>query len=216
MTEAVTAQNDKLYVKIDGSWKKFGEVKTTPEVGEETAKLDASSLDSVVKEYIKDLPDQTDLTFTFNAIPVNAIDSNLKLLMDMSRSSSYEWKYMLSTLGIQYNWTGDFSYKVGAGAVSTVRELSLTIIPRTRPIESDISDKYTVSYDSNGGTGTMSDATQYLNGEEVSVKINTFSPPGIKTFTKWTTKMDGTGVGYDEGDTFLIYGDTTLFAQWRE
>lgn len=214
MTQAVSAQGDKIFVKVDGVWKRILEMKSTPEVGEEVSKLDASTLDSEVKEYIKDLPDQTDLTFVFNAMPLTAEGSNTQLLMDLSRSESYEWKYQLSTLGIQFIFKGEFSYKVGAGAVSSVREISLTIVPRTRPVEMPISGTYSVTYDPNGGDGTLTDTETYDSGQLVTLKKNTFTPPEGKVFSVWSTTESGTGASYDESDSFRIYGDVTIYAQW--
>lgn len=214
MTQAVSAQGDKIFVKVDGVWKRILEMKSTPEVGEEVSKLDASTLDSEVKEYIKDLPDQTDLVFVFNAMPLAAEDSNTQLLMDLSRTETYEWKYQLSTLGIQFIFNGEFSYKVGAGAVSSVREISLTIVPRTRPIEMPISGTYSVTYDSNGGAGTLTDTEKYDSGALVTLKKNTFTAPEGKVFSAWSTTESGTGASYDESDSFRIYGDVTIYAQW--
>ena len=214
MTQAVSAQGDKIFVKVGGTWKRILEMKSTPEVGEEVSKIDASNLDSEVKEYIKDLPDQTDLTFVFNAMPLSADESNTQLLMDLSRSEIYEWKYQLSTLGIQFIFRGEFSYKVGAGAVSSVREISLTIVPRTRPVEMAISETYSVTYDPNGGTGTLADAESYDSGELVTLKKNTFIPPEGKIFSVWSTTESGVGASYDESDSFRIYGDVTIYAQW--
>lgn len=214
MTQAVSAQGDKIFVKVDGTWKRILEMKSTPEVGEEVSKIDASTLDSEVKEYIKDLPDQTDLTFVFNAMPLTAEESNTQLLMDLSRSETYEWKYQLSTLGIQFIFNGEFSYKVGAGAVSSVREISLTIVPRTRPIEMPISETYSVTYDPNGGDGTLADSESYESGDLVTLKKNTFTPPEGKVFAVWSTTESGIGASYDESDSFRIYGDVTIYAQW--
>lgn len=75
---------------------------------------------------------------------------------------------------------------------------------------------YTVTYDSNGGTGTMTDTkSPYSAGASVTVLDNTFAKEGF-FFDKWNTASNGSGTAYDEGDTFNINANTTLYAQWTE
>ncbi len=72
---------------------------------------------------------------------------------------------------------------------------------------------YTVTYDANGGTGTMTDSNAYTSGASVTVLDNTFTRNGY-AFDHWNTQDDDNGTDYDEGDTFDIAADTTLYAQW--
>ena len=75
---------------------------------------------------------------------------------------------------------------------------------------------YTVTYDANGGTGTMTDSNSpYYQGATVTAKTNTFTRDGYE-FTGWNTAADGSGTSYDEGDTFTPTANTTLYAQWAE
>ncbi len=75
---------------------------------------------------------------------------------------------------------------------------------------------YTVTYDANGGSGSMSDESNpYTSGNIVTILENSFTPPHPQmAFLKWNTAADGTGVSYNEGETFAISGNTTLYAQW--
>ena len=91
MTSATTAQGEMLFVKLEGVWTKIAELKSTPEIGESAEKIDATHLESEVKEYVKDIPDQSELTFTFNAMPANVEGSNLALLMGLNRNGTYEF-----------------------------------------------------------------------------------------------------------------------------
>lgn len=205
-----------LFVKLNGVWTKIPELKSTPEIGESAEKIDATHLESEVKEYVKDIPDQSELTFTFNAMPANVEGSNLALLMGMSRNGTYEFKQVLPRLDVQVIWNAEFSYRIGAGEVSAVKEISLTLIPKSAPIITDISATYTVTYSANGGTGTApTDSTTYDSGATVTTKNNTFTLEG-KKFVYWNTKPDNSGVSYDEGDTFGIYQNTTLYAIWSD
>lgn len=215
-TEAVSAQGEKLYVKIDSKWTKIGEVKSTPEVGENADKIDATHLECEVKTYIKDIPDlSSDLEFTCNAMPAGVDGSNVALVMSMDRNKSYEWKYVMPRLGVQVVWTGDWSYRYGAGAVSTVKDLIITVIPRSKPIESTIKGQYTLTYEGNGGTGTM--ASQTANaGVSVTAGTCTITPPEGKTFAYWCTSADGRGATYDESDSVDMFENITLYPIWSE
>lgn len=218
MTFAVSAKDDMLFVEYNDEWTRIGEVKNIPEIGETAEKIDVTHLDSDMHEYIKDIPDQAaELEFTFNAQPVGVAGSNVNLVMELSRNASYRWKWVSPRLGIQAIFDGDWTYKIGVGAVSTPRDLIITIIPRTRPIISTISATYTVTYDSNGGSGEMTDVSSpYENGATVTVMANTFTAPPGKKFVMFNTSQDLTGDAYDEGDTFPIYKSTTLYAVWSD
>ena len=75
---------------------------------------------------------------------------------------------------------------------------------------------YTVTYDSNGGSGTMTDSNSpYSSGAIVTTLENTFTRDGY-TFKNWNTAAGGTGDTYGEGDTFTISSNTTLYAIWEE
>lgn len=214
-TAAVSAQGEKLYVKKDGAWVKIGEVKSTPEVGESADKLDATHLECEAKAYIKNIPDLSgDLEFTCNAMPVGTAGSNVALVQSLDRNAAYEWRYVMPRLGIQVTWTGEWSYRYGAGAVSTVKDLIITILPKTRPIEAVITGSYTLSYDANGGTGTM--AAQTVTAGRSVVPGECTLTNGDKSFAYWSTSADGTGASYDATDSIDIYEDTTLYAIWSE
>ncbi|QSX09257.1 InlB B-repeat-containing protein [Alkalibacter rhizosphaerae] len=73
---------------------------------------------------------------------------------------------------------------------------------------------YLVTYDGNGGTGTVTDTEgPYLTDATVTVKDNAFTLLGY-TFNSFNTKADGTGETYAPGATFGILGNVTLYAQW--
>lgn len=218
MTEAVSAAQTKLAVKLDGTWTYFKEVKTTPAVGETPATLDATSLDSEIKEYIPDIPNQSsEMAFTMNAMPTGSSDSNFDLLTSLSTKERYEWKIEYPQLGIQVVIQGGWSWSIGEGAVSSVMEYNLTIIPRSKPVISKLSSTYTVTYEANGGSGEMTDdSSPYANGATVTVKANGFTAPEGKKFTNWSTRSDNSGESYDEADTFAIYANTTLYAIWGD
>ncbi|NDL66998.1 InlB B-repeat-containing protein [Anaerotalea alkaliphila] len=73
---------------------------------------------------------------------------------------------------------------------------------------------FTLAYDANGGTGTMTDpASPY--GEEGSaiVLANTFARSGY-SFVGWNTAANGSGVSFNPGDSISMTADIVLYAQW--
>lgn len=72
-----------------------------------------------------------------------------------------------------------------------------------------------VSYDPNGGGGTMTDSSSpYVSGASVTVMENAFVRDNY-SFTGWNTASDGSGESYSAGDNFTIEDDITLYAQWK-
>ena len=78
-------------------------------------------------------------------------------------------------------------------------------------------NKYTVTYNANGGTGTM--ANQELTYDKsATLNANTFKRTGYR-FNGWNTKADGTGTSYaDKASvknlTANSGGTVTLYAKW--
>ncbi len=72
-----------------------------------------------------------------------------------------------------------------------------------------------VTYDANGGEGTM-ESYGATKGEEVNLAENAFTRDGY-TFTGWNTAADGSGEAYTPGLSLVVGAvkDITLYAQWR-
>ncbi len=68
---------------------------------------------------------------------------------------------------------------------------------------------YTVTYNANGGTGSMA-ATGGVMGN-FTLPQNGFTAPAGKTFDGWMVN----GTKYAAGDTVMITADTTAIAQWK-
>ena len=76
---------------------------------------------------------------------------------------------------------------------------------------------YTVTFEANGGTGSMDDQT-FTYGEEKALTENTFTRTGY-TFAGWNTQADGNGTSYADGvDGSQMPADNgvtvILYAQW--
>ena len=102
------------------------------------------------------------------------------------------------------NWS-DFGYATSFDCVS---------ITDTRPQPTG----YTVTFDGNGGSGTMANQS-FEYGEEKALTANSFTRTG-HAFTGWNTKADGSGTPYTDEQEVKNLTDTdggtvTLYAQWE-
>lgn len=116
-----------------------------------------------------------------------------------------------------YNWTGwsgTCNYVDGQYGIANK---TLKLYARWTP------KSYTISYNSNGGSGTMTSDTVSTGGS-VTIKSNTFKRTGYK-FVGWTTKSDGTDDGhgwtgwsgtwnYDNGQYGIANDKLVLYARW--
>jgi len=70
---------------------------------------------------------------------------------------------------------------------------------------------FTVSFNANGGTGSMSPETKSVAA--------TLKPIGFRRsghdFVKWNTSANGSGSSYVNGGTYPFTASTTLYAQWK-
>ena len=78
--------------------------------------------------------------------------------------------------------------------------------------------KLTVTYDANGGTGTVTDSSSPYNyGAEVTVQAGTsLTGPDSKTFQGWALTDDAAAKNdaYDPSDKFNITENMTFYAVW--
>ena len=95
--------------------------------------------------------------------------------------------------------TGTLSVTFGQ---STSKAIYLASITTT------YSSGYTITYNANGGSGTMSNTT----GASVSAAANGFTAPAGKQFTGWNTASGGGGTAYAAGAS--VNATVTLYAQW--
>ena len=116
-------------------------------------------------------------------------------------------------LNTTYLLIGNFR-KTGSNSTQRADLASITLSYSTGGGEQPTT--YTVTYDANGGTGTMTDPNSpYSEGATVTVLENEFTRDGFD-FVDFTTAANGSGQHYDKDDTFTINANTTLYAQWEE
>ena len=71
---------------------------------------------------------------------------------------------------------------------------------------------YTVSYNKNGGTGTIASQTKY-GGSDLTLASSGFTKTGYQ-LSKWNTASGGTGTDYVLGGTYSANAAATMYAQW--
>ena len=73
----------------------------------------------------------------------------------------------------------------------------------------------TVTFDANGGLGTMSQ--QYIQKNTATpIKSSTFEAQANKLFAVWNTQADGNGTSYSENQEYTVNGNSTLYAMWKD
>ena len=78
-------------------------------------------------------------------------------------------------------------------------------------------DTYTVTYDANGGTGTMTDNNSYEEGDVVTLLSNTFTAPSGKTWSSWAvTDESSQSVTVTNGTFTMPASNVTVTAQWAD
>ena len=74
-------------------------------------------------------------------------------------------------------------------------------------------DEFSVSFDSNNGTGVMSNISGN-EGETINLSNNSFEKEGF-IFDGWNTEPDGSGFSYKNGEEVTLWTNMRLYAQWR-
>ncbi len=85
-------------------------------------------------------------------------------------------------------------------------------------LNSDFAQHYTVTYNSNGGTGSTASST-HTYGVAKKLTANAFTKAGY-SFTGWNTKANGSGTTYVDKQSVLNLSSIdcytiTLYAQWK-
>ena len=78
--------------------------------------------------------------------------------------------------------------------------------------------KYSVTYEANGGTGTVTDAKTYASGAWADIQSGERlkAPDGKTAFLYWSANEDGTGLTYYPGDRVQVTGDLILHAVYGD
>ena len=101
-------------------------------------------------------------------------------------------------------WSVGGSEKAVGDKITVTANTTVTAVWENTPVVT-----YTVSFDANGGTGTMADVTG-VSGE-YTLPANGFTAPAGKQFKAWSVG----GVEKAAGDTITVNANTTVTAIWE-
>lgn len=73
---------------------------------------------------------------------------------------------------------------------------------------------FRITYDANGGSGSLVDLNEYESGTKAICKENTFTAPAGKEFSHWSEEKDGSGSNHKEGSSLKVFENVTLYAIW--
>ena len=117
-----------------------------------------------------------------------------------STSSPYEYSYKTSIYDVKKG-----NYYVAELLDGTYYLSDKFAVNYTAPVTT-----YTVSFNANGGTGTMADVTG-ISGS-YTLPACTFTAPSDKQFKGWSTSADGSVIS---GTTYDVSSNTTFYAIWE-
>lgn len=142
-------------------------------------------------------------TWTINENVSNFAPVQLSYKVKLTNVSTKAGTYEVPT-----NEYARLTPKNSAGVVGQTVEFDIPTVTYTV-------SEYSLSYDANGGMGTMG-AEAGVAGTTVTVAQNGFTRDNY-TFTGWNTQADGKGAAYKPGDSFTLTDkDTVLYAQWSK
>ncbi len=176
------------------------------DIGDET-------VNRLPEEYAK-ISDEIKLSYELKAIEdriiiyaniEEAIEGLKSVKFDSNEEKSYEPNTKFASEIFEALDSGKHHIRVVAND-NRVKEFEINIIG------------YTVTYNTNGGTGEMND-TSFISGIGKRLEENVYTRTGY-TFSNWNTESDGTGRSFNNTEyvkdlTEEEDGEVTLYAQWN-
>lgn len=191
------------------------QIRTIPDIGGTPAQILATTKESRVRnEYISGLMDQSTLTFVAVPAPRQADGSDvISIMNELKDGVQYQFEVGIPQMGYIWRGTGEASIILSGTTNDDLQELQINIIvgSLTPPVPVDI---YEVSYDVNGNAGIPPvDPFPYQAGDNATILDGDGIRSGSDVFKSWNTEPDGSGSEYEPGDTMMVVGNITLYAQ---
>ena len=134
----------------------------------------------------------SDKTFT-----VNYGDGTVKAFTDMDGWTLNSGKQF-------FRWNdGNNNYAAGA-AYTYASDVTFT---------AQYSDLYTISFNANGGTGSMQGESNFVGGNTYNLPANGFTAPAHKHFAGW--KANNSGETLAANTAYVVNANVTFYAQWE-
>ena len=147
------------------------------------------------------------ITVSFNA--------NGGTLTEVSKDVVYAGKYgtLPTPTREGYQFDGWYTRSVDGTLVKDTTKVTKNYNHTLYAHWTSIGYTFVLSFDSNGGTGTMT-TQSYREGKAQAIKANTFTKAGY-TFAGWATSANG-GVVYADKASIILTENTTLYAVWNK
>lgn len=164
-------------------------------------------------------------TWTISGIPTGgATEMQLTFLSNKAAFGLTTTTQNLTISGKEKTWTiqveegktapetFDITLKNTATNNARIDNVSIVVVTAA----SSVSEKVSLVYNGNGSTaGTVPATAKYDKGATVTVAGNTGGLVNTGfDFAGWNTAANGSGTTYQEGNTFTINANTTLYALW--
>ena len=117
------------------------------------------------------------------------------------KSATYTWNRASTAQTIAIKTV----LKGGGESTTSSRSESINI-PALEPV--------TITFNANGGSGTVPSAINTYVGVANTIPLNSLTRTGY-AFNGWNTASDGSGTAYATGSTITPSGNVTLYAQWK-
>jgi uncharacterized repeat protein (TIGR02543 family)/CSLREA domain-containing protein len=156
------------------------------------------------------------LTAQWNANPTHTVTYNLNggtgttpTQADVSEGASFNVASGAGFSKAGFTFSGwkdqaNASYTAGSSYTMSTSNVTLTAQWTANPT-------HTVTFEANGGTGSMTPQTASL---PTALTLNAFTRTGY-SFNGWNTLANGSGTAYTNGATYGFAADLTLYAQWK-
>ena len=182
------------------------------------AKWTINTYTLTVKYYSSLVTDATNLTIA----QADSTVSSASIAADASATVKHTYSTTALTVTLGRANTS-YTYYMGTSAnttspistSSTTDSITYSWTPDengTKTINVFIAQRYSISYNNNTGSGTMS-TTYKVHGTDVSLAANGFTKTGY-SFAGWKAGNASTGTAYAGGATYSANSSTTMYAQW--
>ena len=159
--------------------------------------------------------------------PILAYNNYLKLLPKFNGGVNPTAAFWLRSPGTTNQYAGSVSYQSGAIVApytyeqASGRVSQSTVIDASghyRPalwVSSGLFDDLSITYDPNGGKGSIVTIPVSQNSYYVIQNQNFQPASATLVFDSWNTMANGTGVRYSNGQSVYITASIKLYAQWK-
>lgn len=121
------------------------------------------------------------------------------------------WNTVADGSGTAYADSAEFIFNADTTLHAQWKEKKAAPAPSNPENPSTPKTTYTVTFDANGGNGTIA-SISVEEGSEITLPENTFTKTGY-SFAGWATSADG-NVSYSDKAKISITGNITLYAKW--